>query len=35
MKTKIAILSGGSSFEREISLQSSKIVIKYLQKKKL
>ena len=33
MKTKIAILSGGSSFEREISLQSSKIVIKYLQKK--
>lgn len=32
MKTKLAVLSGGNSFEREISLQSAKEVLKYINK---
>jgi len=34
MKTKLAVLAGGTSFEREISLHSSKEIVKYLDKEK-
>lgn len=34
MKTKLAVLAGGASFEREISLRSSEEIVKYLDKKK-
>ena len=34
MKIKLAILAGGASFEREISLRSSEEIIKYLDIKK-